>query len=124
MLRQGADGFTSLRRKACCGFLSLSNIHRPRPVLNPRTLGLMSSTLTTTPPRTTGYFEHRKRLQKEILVTLYIELLSLRKECQVDWNNAITWFSRCQLWQHRKNKFRSRALLPCFKHAQSVGWQF
>jgi hypothetical protein len=29
-------------------------IHRRRPGLNPRTLGLMASTLTVTPPRTTG----------------------------------------------------------------------
>jgi len=34
-----------LRRKACCGFLSL------RPGLNPRTLGPMASTLTITSPR-------------------------------------------------------------------------
>jgi hypothetical protein len=33
-------------------FITLK-IHRPRPGLNPRTLGLVASTLTTTPPRAT-----------------------------------------------------------------------
>jgi hypothetical protein len=43
-----------LRRKAFCGFLSSLKIHRPRPGFNPRTLGLMASTLTRTPLRTTS----------------------------------------------------------------------
>jgi hypothetical protein len=45
ILQHVTDGFTSLRRKSCCGFLSLLIIHRPRPGLNPRTLGPMASTL-------------------------------------------------------------------------------
>jgi hypothetical protein len=44
----GPTAWLSLRRKACCGFLSPLQIHRPRPGLNPRTLGPM----TSTPPRT------------------------------------------------------------------------
>jgi hypothetical protein len=36
---------------SCYGFLSPIKIHRPRPGLNPRTLGPVASTLTTRPPR-------------------------------------------------------------------------
>jgi hypothetical protein len=53
ILRHGTDGFTSLRRKSCCGFLSPLKIHRPRPSLNPRTLGPMTSTIIIKPPRAT-----------------------------------------------------------------------
>jgi hypothetical protein len=35
-------------------FITLK-IHRPRPSLNPRTLGPEASMLTTTPPRATSY---------------------------------------------------------------------
>jgi hypothetical protein len=51
ILRHGTDGFTSPPKKACCRFLSPLNIHRPRPGLNPRTLGPMASTPTISPPR-------------------------------------------------------------------------
>jgi hypothetical protein len=40
-----------LRRKLCYGFLSPLKIHRLRPGSNPRTLGPVASTLTTSPPR-------------------------------------------------------------------------
>jgi hypothetical protein len=43
-LRHGTDGFTSLRRKWCSGFLSPLKIHRPRSGSNPRTLGPVAST--------------------------------------------------------------------------------
>jgi hypothetical protein len=43
----------NLRRKWCSGFLSPLKIHRPRSGSNPRTLGPVASTLTTSPPRTT-----------------------------------------------------------------------
>jgi hypothetical protein len=42
-LRHGVDGFTSLRRELCYGFLSPIKIHRPRPGLSPRTSGPMES---------------------------------------------------------------------------------
>jgi hypothetical protein len=45
ILQRVTDGFTSLRRKSCGGFLSPFNIHRPRPGMNPRTLGPMASML-------------------------------------------------------------------------------
>jgi hypothetical protein len=38
-------------RKVCCGFLSPLKIHRLFRVLNPQSLGPVSSALTTTPPR-------------------------------------------------------------------------
>jgi hypothetical protein len=41
------------RRKACCEFLSPLKLHRPRPCLNPGSLGPMASTVTVTLPRTT-----------------------------------------------------------------------
>jgi hypothetical protein len=44
--------FPSEGRRAT-DFITLK-IHRPRPVLNPRTLGPVASTLTTRPPRATG----------------------------------------------------------------------
>jgi hypothetical protein len=48
----GPTALLPLRRKACYGFYHLK-IHRPRPGLNPRTLGPVASTLTTRPPRAT-----------------------------------------------------------------------
>jgi hypothetical protein len=42
-----------LWRKWCSGFLSPLKIHRPRSGSNPRTLGPVASTLTTSPPRST-----------------------------------------------------------------------
>jgi hypothetical protein len=47
----GPTALVPLRRKACCGFLSLLKIHCPRPGLNSWTLGPMTVTLTTRPPR-------------------------------------------------------------------------
>jgi hypothetical protein len=41
-----------LRRKSCCGFLSLLKINHLCSVLNPRTLRPVASTITITPPRT------------------------------------------------------------------------
>jgi hypothetical protein len=43
------------RRKWCSGFLSPLKTHRPRSGSNPRTLGPVASTLTTSPPRSTVY---------------------------------------------------------------------
>jgi hypothetical protein len=40
-------------RKRCSGFLSPLKIHRPGSGSNPRTLGPVASTLTTSPPRAT-----------------------------------------------------------------------
>jgi hypothetical protein len=52
-LRHGTDGFTSPPKEVVLRiFITLKN--RPRPGLNPRTLGPVASTLTTSPPRTTG----------------------------------------------------------------------
>jgi hypothetical protein len=45
--------FLPLRRKSCYGVLLPLRIHHLRPGLNPRTLGLMESTITITPYRTT-----------------------------------------------------------------------
>jgi hypothetical protein len=52
--RHGTDGFTSPPKEGrrAADFITLK-IHRPRPDLNPRTLGRMPSTLTTKPPRAT-----------------------------------------------------------------------
>jgi hypothetical protein len=52
ILRHGANGSSSLRRKTCCGFLWPIKIHSPRQSLFPLSLGTMASTLTTRPPRT------------------------------------------------------------------------
>jgi hypothetical protein len=41
-LRHGTDGFTSPPKEV---------VHRPRPGLDPRTLGPVASMLTTSPPR-------------------------------------------------------------------------
>jgi hypothetical protein len=43
-----------LRRKVCCGLLSPLKNPSPRPCLNPRPLGTVASTATTTPPRRKG----------------------------------------------------------------------
>jgi hypothetical protein len=50
MLRHGADGFTSPPKEGALRIF-IAKIHWHRPGLNPRTLGLLASTLTTTPPR-------------------------------------------------------------------------
>jgi hypothetical protein len=52
-LRHGTDGFTSPPKEVVLGFLSFLKIHRPRSGSNPRTLGPVASTLTTSPPRST-----------------------------------------------------------------------
>jgi hypothetical protein len=50
-LRHGTDGFTSPPKEVVLRiFITLKN---PRPGLNPRTLGPVASTLTTSPPRAT-----------------------------------------------------------------------
>jgi hypothetical protein len=51
-LRHGTDRFTS-PPKWYYGFLSPLKIHRPRSGSNPRILGPVASTLTTSPPRAT-----------------------------------------------------------------------
>jgi hypothetical protein len=51
--RRSTDGFTSPPKEGVLLILSPFKIHRPRPGLNPRTLGPVASTLTTTPPRAT-----------------------------------------------------------------------
>jgi hypothetical protein len=50
----GQTALLPLRRKSCYGYLSSLKIHRPRPGMNPRNLGPMTSTITTRPPRTTA----------------------------------------------------------------------
>jgi hypothetical protein len=54
--RKGPTVLLPLRRKWKSGFLSPLKIHRPRSGSNPRTLGPVASTLTTSPPRTTFAF--------------------------------------------------------------------
>jgi hypothetical protein len=49
----GLTALLPLRRKWCYGFLSPFKIHRPRSGSNPRTLGPVASTLTTSPPKST-----------------------------------------------------------------------
>jgi hypothetical protein len=49
----GPTALLTLRRKACCGFLSPLKIHLPRQGLSPRTLGPMANMLTVIPSRTT-----------------------------------------------------------------------
>jgi hypothetical protein len=53
-LRHGTDGFTSPPKEVVLRiFITLKKIHRPRSGSNPRTLGPMASTLTTSPTRST-----------------------------------------------------------------------
>jgi hypothetical protein len=52
-LFMGPTASLPLQRKWCSGFLSPLKIHRPRSGSNPRTLGPVASTLTTSPPRST-----------------------------------------------------------------------
>jgi hypothetical protein len=65
ILRHGADGFTPLRSKSCCGFLSTLKIHLSPLGVNQQTLGPIASTLTTVPQRTTTSFtgEHLGGMQ-------------------------------------------------------------
>jgi hypothetical protein len=53
ILRHGADDFSSPMKEVVLQRLLPLNICRPRPGLKPRTLGPMSSTITTRPPRPT-----------------------------------------------------------------------
>jgi hypothetical protein len=47
----GPPALLPIRRKVCCGpFIAIKN-PSPRPGLNPRPVGPVASTLTTTPPR-------------------------------------------------------------------------
>jgi hypothetical protein len=57
-LRHGTDGFTSPPKEDV--LLITLKIHRPRLGLNPRTLGPVASTLTTTPPRVTNPQQNNK----------------------------------------------------------------
>jgi hypothetical protein len=50
----GLSALLPLRRKSCCGSLSPSKIHRPRPGFNTRTVCPMENTITITTPRTTN----------------------------------------------------------------------
>jgi hypothetical protein len=52
----GPTALLPLRRKWSSGFLSPLKIHRPRSGSNPRTLGPVASTLTTSPARATNYY--------------------------------------------------------------------
>jgi hypothetical protein len=52
----GLTALLPLRKKWCSGFLSPLKIHRPRLESNPRTLGPVASTLTTSPPRSTELY--------------------------------------------------------------------
>jgi hypothetical protein len=79
ILRHMADGFTSLRREACCGFLSPLKVHRSRPVLNSRTLDPSASTLIITPPRMTGPLRQYNEARWEHSTQTYI------------WNSRCTW---------------------------------
>jgi hypothetical protein len=51
----GPTALLPLRRMTCCVFLWQLKIHRPRPGMNPRTLGPIASMLTTRPPRMTKF---------------------------------------------------------------------
>jgi hypothetical protein len=53
--RQGLTAVLPFRRKERCRILSPLKIHRPRPVLNPRTLVTIASTLTSRPLKTTRF---------------------------------------------------------------------
>jgi hypothetical protein len=53
-LRHWADGCTSFSEGRRAMEFATLKIHTLLPGLNPRTLGLMAGTLTTTPPRTTS----------------------------------------------------------------------
>jgi hypothetical protein len=67
ILRLEADSFTSLRRKAAADF------YLPLPGLKPRTLGPVTSTLTTIPPMTIPVYDcvlvWRRRKYRELLGT-------------------------------------------------------
>jgi hypothetical protein len=53
ILQHETDGFTPPPLKEGLLIFILLKVHRPRPGLNPRTLGPMASTLNITPPMTT-----------------------------------------------------------------------
>jgi hypothetical protein len=53
ILRHGTKTLFPLQRKRRYGLLSALQIHRPRLVFNPRTVGPITSTLRTRPPRVT-----------------------------------------------------------------------
>jgi hypothetical protein len=52
-LRHGTDGFTSPPKEVVLRICITLKSHRPRSGSNPRTLGPVASTLTTSPPRAT-----------------------------------------------------------------------
>jgi hypothetical protein len=54
VLRYGADGFSSTLRESVLRIFIALKIHHPLPILNRQILGLMASTLTVTPRRTTN----------------------------------------------------------------------
>jgi hypothetical protein len=63
ILRHGADGFAFLLKEVVLLILSPLKIHRPRAALSHRTLGPMTSTITTGPPRLTSNRISRDDLQ-------------------------------------------------------------
>jgi hypothetical protein len=69
ILRYGASGFTSYPKEGVLRISIAIKNGSPRPGFNPRPLGGVANTLTTTPPR---------RL-KSYLLTIYIKLLTLNK---------------------------------------------
>jgi hypothetical protein len=65
----GPTALLPLRRKLCYRFLSPLKIHRPRPGLNPQTLGPVASTLTTSPPTATQFCNLRVKFRTSLLFT-------------------------------------------------------
>jgi hypothetical protein len=55
ILRHGTSGFTSHPKEGVPRIFIILINSSPRPGLNPRPLGQVASTVTTTPPRQRGY---------------------------------------------------------------------
>jgi hypothetical protein len=67
----GPTALLPLRRKWCSVFLSPLTIHRPRSGSHPRTLGPVSSTITTRPPRSTQLIISVPNVARKLYVRVY-----------------------------------------------------
>jgi hypothetical protein len=94
----GPTALFLLQRKSCYGFLSPLKIHRPRPGINPRTLGPMASTITTRPPTVTPNM-------------LKSSNRSLKRLTSGVWNTIVCHFDNGK-WQSSKQMLRNITIYP------------
>jgi hypothetical protein len=86
----------------CCGFLSPLKIHRLGRVLNPKLLGPVASTLTTTPRRRPGKKNKRLKLYNKITFTevkqgpevQFITIITLKTSLMDQQQGVLCWISR------------------------------